>query len=148
MNQHAVATRTQLLFNTSASEPKHLNQAEFTPVAQAPRALCRFCARAPARLSLTRSKGSHVELCLRCHHSVMKQRQPPKIALPSRPSRPSLSSRLSRSSPPALIIPRGAGLPDTAKYAELTHRRRRAQVAARRALESEPVTLRSVQRAS
>ncbi len=145
MNQHAVATRTQLLFNTNASEPEHLNQAEFTPVAQAPRALCRFCARAPARLSLTRSKGSPVELCLRCHHAVMKQRQPPKIALPSRPS---LSSRLSRSSPPALIIPRGAGLPDTAKYAELTHRRRRAQVAARRALESAPVTLRSVRRAS
>lgn len=148
MNQHTYATQSRSLFDTDAGDIEHLNQAEFTPVAQAPRALCRFCGRAPARLRVTRPRGTPVELCLRCHHAVMKQRRPRKMALSARVSRPSLSARLSRSSPPALIIPRGAGLSDTAKYAQLTHRRRRAQVAARRALEAEPATLHPVQRAS
>lgn len=103
-----------------------------TPEA-APPELCAVCGRIRARLTLARPGGQvPVRLCLACHHSVMKQRKMVrKRFAPSERPRPTREARL--------IIPREARLTGPAKYAALQHRRSRAQVAARRALDGESV---------
>ena len=95
--------------------------------------LCAVCGRTRARLTLARPGGQvPVRLCLACHHSVMKQRKMVRMRFaPSEQSRPTREARL--------IIPREARLTGPAKYATLQHRRSRAQVAARRALDVESV---------
>ena len=80
------------------------------------RRLCVVCGHRRACLTLARDGHAPARLCLRCHHAVMRQRR-----------------RLHGDA--GLVVPRGAGATNTAKYEALTHRRRRAQVAARRALE-------------
>ena len=91
--------------------------------------LCAVCGRGRARLTLSRPGGRvPVRLCLACHHSVMKQRKALRQRLaPVEQPRPGRAADL--------IIPREARLTGPAKYETLHHRRRRAQVAARRALD-------------
>lgn len=142
MSHHTMTTGRQSLFTAVSGTEENDCATDFPPVAQAPRALCRVCGRAPARLSVARRRRSPVELCLRCHHAVMMQRRPRKVERSIGSARPSLAARLSSSTLPAipsLIVPRGPGFWRQAKYADLSHRRRRAQVAARHALETASV---------
>ncbi len=113
--------------------------------------LCVVCGRSRARLTLAGNPGqAPVRLCLRCHHGVLQQRKMVRAGLA--PTRTDLVSTGPARSPgvggtgerqhrvagdAGLIVPREAHLSGDEKYAALTHHRRRAQVAARRALESE-----------
>ena len=115
-----------------------------------PKRLCVVCGRSVARLTLARSRGqAPVRLCLRCHHGVMQQRKMLRAGL-SFPAAGSAAShegvrsnagQLGRQHHMAgqagLIVPRASDLFGEAKYDTLTRHRRRAQVAARRALESD-----------
>jgi hypothetical protein len=116
-----------------------------------PVSLCVVCGRSRARLTLARNPGqAPVRLCLRCHHSVLQQRKMVHAGLA--PTRGDLASTGQVRGPGAgtngerkhrvagdagLIVPREARLSADERYAALTLHRRRAQVAARRALESE-----------
>ena len=106
--------------------------------------LCAVCGRARARLTLPRERGHEpVKLCLRCHHAVMQQRKQRRMLRAELPAeRVSATGRRHHIAGDAgLIVPRESELSPTAKYDTLSHRRRRAQVAARRALESEPAPM-------
>ena len=126
--------------------------AERRPRTEGPVPLCVVCGRARARLTLNRNHGqAPIRLCLRCHHGVMQQRKMLRAGLaPTRVGglasaglarRDSVGDTAERKHQVAgdagLIVRRDARLSGDAKYATLTHHRRRAQVAARRALESE-----------
>ena len=113
--------------------------------------LCVVCGRSRARLTLARHHGQEpVRLCLRCHHGVLQQRKmvraglaPTCVGLASTGPAGDLGAggggkREHRVAGDAsLIVPREARLSADEKFAALTHHRRRAQVAARRVVESE-----------
>ena len=121
------------------------------PRNRGPVSLCVVCGRSRARLTLPRHHGqAPVRLCLRCHHGVLQQRKMVRAGLA--PTRVGLASTGAARAPGAggtggrehlvagdagLIVPREARLSADEKYAALTRHRRRAQVAARRALESQ-----------
>lgn len=113
--------------------------AERRPRTEGPVPLCVVCGRARARLTLNRNHGrAPIRLCLRCHHGVMQQRKMLRAGLARRDSVGDTAERKRQVAGDAgLIVRRDARLSGDAKYATLTHHRRRAQVAARRALESE-----------
>ncbi len=102
--------------------------------------LCVVCWRHRARLRLAPPHGhAPVKLCLRCHHAVMQQRKMLRVDLPvadqtSLVSVPRLARAHHFSGDVGLIVPPGKPLSAKTKHDALNHRRRRAQVAARRAL--------------
>ena len=139
MGRHQQAAARQLDFGSRGGN------GEFTPVVERrvarPVPLCVVCGRHPAHLTLTRQHGhAPARLCLRCHHAVMQHR---------RMLRADLSSAAQTTSPPGpqperthhlagdvgLIVPKGRRLSAEARHAVLNHRRRRAQVAARKVLD-------------
>ncbi len=118
----------------------------FDPAATAkrprPAPLCVVCGQHPARLTVAQHRAQRpAKLCLRCHHAVMRQRKMIRV-LPATLEK-SASASIGRterrayhkSGDPGLIVPRGASMSPEARGAELNHRRRRAQVAARQALD-------------
>jgi len=118
----------------------------FDPAATAERPrpvpLCVVCGQHPARLTVAQHRSQRpAKLCLRCHHAVMRQRKMVRV-LPATLEKPASASigRAERganheSGDLGLIVPRGASMSPEARDAELNHRRRRAQVAARQALD-------------
>ena len=144
----------QLDFGGSAPRRMAGNSARKAPQARprnrGPVSLCVVCGRSRARLTLARHHWqAPVRLCLRCHHGVLQQRKMVRAGLA--PTRVGLASTGPAHGPAAgtgkrehrvagdasLIVPREARLSADEKYAALTHHRRRAQVAARRVVESE-----------
>ena len=121
--------------------------ADFTPKvgteyrALRPVPLCVVCWRHRAHLRLVPQHGhAPVKLCLRCHHAVMQQRKMLRVDLPAADQTSLVSvPRLARahhfSGNVGLIVPPGKPLSAETKHDALNHRRRRAQVAARRALD-------------
>ena len=138
-------------FPAPGSTEGHDGQHPARLYAEGPVPLCVVCGRARARLTLKRGRGHEpARLCLRCHHRVMQQRKMLRAGLP--PQQPS-SDRLKTavadtvrdpvrrhkvSGDAGLIVQREARSAGDGKYDLLAHRRRRAQVAARRALEFDP----------
>ena len=129
---------------------RHKSKMRLRPEEHVP--LCVVCGRSRARLTLARNHGqAPVKLCLRCHHAVMRQRKMLRAGLLSTGnSVPASAGPASRvgvggsgerkhrvAGDAGLIVPRDGHLSGDAKYAVLTRHRRRAQVAARRALELE-----------
>lgn len=107
-----------------------------------PAPLCVVCGQHPAHLTVAQHRAQRpAKLCLRCHHAVMRQRKMLRV-LPATPES-SASASIGRTERRAyhasgdlgLIVPRGASMLPEARDAALNHRRRRAQVAARRALD-------------
>ena len=106
----------------------------FTPAAAAdgrrPFSLCVVCGRHRARLTIAQHRGHQpAQLCLRRHHAVMRQRKMLRVVR-TQPKPPQRSGHASIN----LIVPRDAKLSPELRRAALNHRRRRAHVAARRAL--------------
>ena len=133
MSQNHEATAQELEFEPLSGEAYRSSRAS-NPVP-----LCVVCGRARARLSLARDHGhAPAQLCLRCHHAVMEQRKMLRAKLHESPANPQVARGVFRrhhlAGDAGLIVPRGASLAHEAKYAELTRRRHRAQVAVRRAL--------------
>lgn len=102
--------------------------------------LCVVCWHHRAHLRLAPRHGhAPAKLCLRCHHAVMQQRKMLRADLPATDQTSLLPvQRLARahhfSGDVGLIVPPGRPLSAKTKHDVLNHRRRRAQVAARRAL--------------
>jgi len=97
--------------------------------------ICVVCRRVSARLTLkvTSPENSQVQpprLCLRCHHAVMQQR---KMIRMRRSGFGTRNAQLTFED--GLIVPRASELAGAAKYDQLLKSRRRAQKAARRAIE-------------
>ncbi|MFL2434830.1 MAG: hypothetical protein ACJ0H0_08020 [Vicinamibacterales bacterium] len=97
--------------------------------------ICVVCQRVSARLTLkvTSPENSQVQpprLCLRCHHAVMQQR---KMIRMRRSGFGTRNAQLTFED--GLIVPRVSELAGAAKYDQLLKSRRRAQKAARRAIE-------------
>ena len=140
MGRYQQATARQLDFDSGD------DSADFTPVAgrehrvSRPVPLCVVCGRHPANLTLTRQHGhAPAKLCLRCHHAVVQHRKMLRADLSSVDLAVSTSPHSARthhlSGDVGLIVPPGQRLTAEARHAALDHRRRRAQVAARRALD-------------
>ena len=147
MAHHHAATARQLDFTYDGQLDQQGQPAQRGPVAKpviAPRHgaahLCVVCGRVPAHLTLKlmstsgnarrRRQQKPARLCLRCHHAVMQQRRMVRAQLTegrSEPRRPSAGG--------GLIVPRSSTLTGDRKYRQLTKSRRRAQKAARAALE-------------
>ena len=116
----------------------------FDPAATAERPrrapLCVVCGKHPAHLTVAQHRAQRpARLCLRCHHAVMRQRKMLRV-LPATPESSASIGQTERRAYQAskdlgLIVPRGARISPEARDAALNHRRRRAQVAARRALD-------------
>lgn len=97
--------------------------------------MCVVCRRVSARLTLkvTASEKSLLQpprLCLRCHHAVMQQRRMMRMRRSEFGTR---NDQLTFKD--GLIVPRSSELVGTTKYDQLVKSRRRAQKAARRAME-------------
>ncbi len=134
MTQHHEATAQELEFEPLSVEARRSDRAGRDPASR-----CVVCGRARARLSVAREHGHPpAKLCLRCHHSVMQQRKMLRANLHEAHASPQTERSSTRRhhlvGDAGLIVPRGAPLGREAKYAELTRRRHRAQVAVRRAL--------------
>jgi hypothetical protein len=128
------ATARQLDFTDTGREgcnPVRPSVAKTGPVP-----LCAVCGRLPARLTVERERGHlPARLCLRCHHGVMRQRRMLRAILPAAGSRHE-SLRPHRFEGDArLIVARHSELSPEGRTARLAQSRRRAQVAARRALD-------------
>ncbi len=97
--------------------------------------MCVVCRRVSARLTLkvTASANSPLQpprLCLRCHHAVMQQRRMVQMR------RSEFGTRNDQMTfEDGLIVPRASALVGATKYDQLAKSRRRAQKAARRAIE-------------
>lgn len=139
MGRYQHATARQLDFDSGD------DSADLTPVARRehrvsrPVPLCVVCGRHPANVTLTRQHGhAPAKLCLRCHHAVMQHRKMLRADLSTvdhAVSTPPQSARMHHfSGDVGLIVPPGQPLTAEARHAALDHRRRRAQVAARRVL--------------
>ncbi len=90
-----------------------------------PARLCVVCGRVPAHLTIEREPGQRpARLCLRCHHAVMRQRRMARAGLEP-----------GQANGGGLIVPRESGLSADALYRRLSRSRRRAQKAARVAIE-------------
>ena len=141
MGRYQQATARQLDFDSGE------DSADFTPAAgrehrvSRPVSLCDVCGRHPAHLMLTRQHGhAPAKLCLRCHHAVMQHRKMLRADLSTADQTASTpvpqSARTHHlSGDVGLIVPPGKSLSAEARHAALDHRRRRAQVAARRMLD-------------
>ena len=136
MGRYQQATARQLDFDsdfTSAAGREHR--------VSRPVPLCVVCGRHPAHLTLTRQHGhAPAKLCLRCHHAVMQHRKMLRADLfPDEQMAPEAVPPSARphhlSGDAGLLIPRGKPLSAETRHAALDHRRRRAQVAARRVLD-------------
>ena len=141
MGRYQQATARQLDFDSGELS------ADFTPAVgpenrvSRPVPLCVVCGRHRAHFTLTRQHG-HVpaKLCLRCHHAVTQHRKMLRADLSAANQTPSTPAPRSArahhlSGDLGLIVPAGKPLSAEARHAALDHRRRRAQVAARRALD-------------
>ena len=141
MGRYHQATARQLDFDSVD------DRADFAPAEERehrvsrPVPLCAVCGRHPAHLALTREHGhAPAKLCLRCHHAVMQQRKMLRADLSGADRTASTSIALSArthhlSGDVGLIVEPGKPLSAEARHAALDHRRRRAQVAARRLLD-------------
>ena len=145
MGRHQQATARQLDFDSSAHTEEPLALESERRVSR-PVPLCVVCGRHPAHLTMTRQHGhAPAQLCLRCHHTVMRHRKMLRANLSTPGPDPSLGQETTSHPQPgrahhvsgdvSLIVPRAQRLSSEARRAELNHRRRRAQVAARRVLD-------------
>ena len=145
MGRHQQATARQLDFDSSAHTEEPLALESERRVSR-PVPLCVVCGRHPAHLTMTRQHGhAPAKLCLRCHHTVMRHRKMLRANLSEPGPDPSLGQETTShpqsgrahhvSGDVGLIVPRAQRLSSEARRAELNHRRRRAQVAARRVLD-------------
>ena len=149
MGRHQQATARQLDFDSSAHTEESLTL-ELEHRVSRPVPLCIVCGRHPAHLTMTRQHGhAPAKLCLRCHHTVMQHRKMLRanLSAPGPDSGPDPSLAQETTSKPqsgrqhhvsgdvGLIVPRTQSLSSEARRAALNHRRRRAQVAARRVLD-------------
>ncbi len=141
MGRHQQAAARQLDFDSADCSVDFAPTAEREHRISRPVPLCVVCGRHPAHLTLTRQHGhAPAKLCLRCHHAVMQHRKMLRADLSSAdqtaPTPVPESARTHHlSGDVGLIVPRGKTLSAEARHAALNHRRRRAQVAARRVLD-------------
>jgi hypothetical protein len=142
MGRHEQTAARQLVFDSSGDHDADVASAleRERPILR-PTPLCAVCGRHPAHLTLTRQHGHKpAKLCLRCHHAVMQHRKMLRADLSST-SRSASTTDAQRerahhlSGDAGLIVSRDQRLSAEARHAALDHRRRRAQVAARRVLD-------------
>lgn len=142
MAQYQDATARQLGF--PYDDPDSRRRAEAAPGAPprprpGPRPLCAVCGRVPAQLTLDLARRRlPARVCLRCHHSVMRQRRMLRATLGGHGHDHDKATgpvRVEGVGATGLIVPRQSGLSGDRKYRRLAQSRRRAQKAARHALE-------------
>ena len=125
MTQRQDGTTAQLDLTYDGPWPVAVRSLARTRSGSAP--LCAACGRGPAHWTLEREPESRpAPLCLRCHHSVVRQRR--RLRAGCAPADPGRADRN------GLIVPRGSGLSAEAVYQRLSTSRRRAQEAARAAI--------------
>ena len=136
MGRHEQTAARQLVFDSSGDHDSDVGRAlERERPISGPTPLCAVCGRHQAHLTLIRQHGHKpAKLCLRCHHAVMQHRKMLRADLPST-THPQRERAHHLSGDAGLIVFRDQRLSAEARHAALDHRRRRAQVAARRVLD-------------
>jgi hypothetical protein len=100
-----------------------------------PHQVCEMCGRVEAHLYIPAAHGQQpAAVCLRCHHAVRQQKRMLRASIRHEAGAPAASRLIPQAGGTTANHPQSSSRSTEDLYKELEHRRRRAQVAARKAL--------------